>query len=957
MKLFSKNRKRITAAVLSALLLCAAPLSYADDTVADMEAKQTELANKKADLENKISSLESQEADKTEYLTLLSEKIDTIKEQIDTANSDITVLNTSIKKLEKELNDSADQISDTMELLKKRLAVLYSAGCTVGTLEILFNSESLHDFSMRAEAVSTITRHDKQLIDTVAAYMNETKAQREELEKEKTALADAKKLYESSEEELKQLESDNTALLEQIRSDKSSAETELSRTEEEEYVLANMMAAKIAEMQQQMAQAKTTPTPTPEPVPQELTEGDVYHYGYNTGRQVALRAEAKQSGKELTRMEAGTIIWVIRREGDWCQVRVNSKDGYMMAEFVKLMGVEEEAAYIATLDDPETRPEPTPSPTPTPEPTEEPTPTPTATPEATPTPEPTEEPTPTPTATAEATATPAPVQLSLYARILNDGTPLRGNPSNQAYLQNILNKEEVVYIFQSQFAEDGMTWYLVQYSGQWGFVRADLVRVMGEQETAEYLAALEAAQATPTPLPQATPEPLGPDATSAYAKLIKDAVNLRRTPSASGTSMGRIPVNTLLLVTGTEYDGTYTWYQVNYSGMDGYVRSDMCQMLTIAELQKYLAEAARATPAPNGATVTPNKNNNTTVTINGTPLQDLLPTDNSWSSGTGTGMPNYATTAPSTTPDPNATPTPQPVANPAALLSSSGNLTVSNVPAVSENGTFTVYGTTDAYAIVTATVEVKVEPTATPQQLGFIASAIAENAVQTTRKTVGQAVADGAGRYTMDVTLPKPGEYIVEFASGTSYANYGVTYENGATPEPTAQPMPTAEPVKEEGGLGILPFIIGGLLVVVAAAVYGVYVYRRKTEEAEEEEADADEDEEDEMRAEQLERQRSRYAQPQTPRAPQGPSGQVPSYMKNTAAPQPNVRSTVNPYKPTEPTMPVAPTAPTEPTEPVMPTEPTAPTMPTEPTEPTTGEAASEAAPRRRRRPPVEPNA
>ena len=259
MKLFSKNRKRITAAVLSALLLCAAPLSYADDTVADMEAKQTELANKKADLENKISSLESQEADKTEYLTLLSEKIDTIKEQIDTANSDITVLNTSIKKLEKELSDSADQISDTMELLKKRLAVLYSAGCTVGTLEILFNSESLHDFSMRAEAVSTITRHDKQLIDTVAAYMNETKAQREELEKEKTALADAKKLYESSEEELKQLESDNTALLEQIRSDKSSAETELSRTEEEEYVLANMMAAKIAEMQQQMAQAKPRP--------------------------------------------------------------------------------------------------------------------------------------------------------------------------------------------------------------------------------------------------------------------------------------------------------------------------------------------------------------------------------------------------------------------------------------------------------------------------------------------------------------------------------------------------------------------------------------------------------------------------------------------------------------------------------------------------------------------------
>ena len=76
MKLFSKNRKRITAAVLSALLLCAAPLSYADDTVADMEAKQTELANKKADLENKISSLESQEASKT-VSTVKAEAVET----------------------------------------------------------------------------------------------------------------------------------------------------------------------------------------------------------------------------------------------------------------------------------------------------------------------------------------------------------------------------------------------------------------------------------------------------------------------------------------------------------------------------------------------------------------------------------------------------------------------------------------------------------------------------------------------------------------------------------------------------------------------------------------------------------------------------------------------------------------------------------------------------------------
>lgn len=87
----------------------------------------------------------------------------------------------------------------------------------------------------------------------------------------------------------------------------------------------------------------------------------------------------------------------------------------------------------------------------------------------------------------------------MYARVISDGTPLRGNPDANAYLQTILNEETVVYVFQSQIATDGMTWYLVQYSGQWGYVRADLVRLMGEQETQDYLAKLEAEMATPTP--------------------------------------------------------------------------------------------------------------------------------------------------------------------------------------------------------------------------------------------------------------------------------------------------------------------------------------------------------------------------------------------------------------------------------------------------------------------------
>ena len=844
------------------------------------------------------------------------------------------------------------------------------------------------------------------------------------------------------------------------------------------------------------------PTPTPTPVPQELTAGDVYHYGRNTGTQVALRRQPNTNGDLIMRMEAGTILWVMQcTEGDlenaWCYVRTDRGEGYVMAKFVQLMGAEEEAEYRASLDDPEMPPtpteEPTAQPTDSPEPTQEPTAQPTDSPEptATPAPQPMQTygritqdnvalranpqdsaalqtmlssetvisisqsqvaadgstwylaqydgqwgyvhadfvrlmseqeiqdylaqleaaqatPTPTaePTATPVPTATPAPQELRVYARVISDGTPLRGNPDANAYLQTILNKETVVYVFQSQIATDGMTWYLVQYSGQWGYVRADLVRLMDEQEMEDYLAQLEAERATPTPQPQATPEPFGPDATSAYAQLIRDAVNLHRTPSASGTSLVQIPINTLLLVTGTEDDGTYTWYQVNYNGQDGYVRSDMAKMLTIAELQAYLAEQAAATPRPGAsAATTPNSSNNVDNFIPGTTLlpDQFFPSADSWDNNVISGMPGHTTS----TPDPNATPTPQPVSNPAALISSYGDLRVNNVPAVSENGTFTVYGTTTANGTVTATITLEVQsgatalPTATPDLVGAVrfelfAAAYAEGAAPAAQGTqtviVGEAVADENGAFVMDVTFPEEGEYIVEFTSGTSYARYGVTYDSGVSPEPTVQPLPTAQPVEEEGGMGILPFVIGGLLIVVAAAIYGIYVYRRRTEEAEEEEAEEDEDEEAEIREEQLMQQRARYAQTPpanvpgqaaAPRMPQNQAGQIPSYMKNT----PTNPAQANPYgkpaapvAPKAPTMPVAPVAPKAPTMPAAPVAPKAPTMPAAPTAPkaptkpaapvvpkapaapiTRDEreepAEGDQAPRRRRRPPADPEA
>ena len=137
----------------------------------------------------------------------------------------------------------------------------------MSTLEILFNAESLHDFSMRTEMVSSITRRDKMLIEQVSDYMNETAAQREGLERGKRPRSPTKRSCSNQPERgLIDLEAENTALLEEIRAEKGEANEALVRTAEEEDALANMMANLIAQMQQQEnSQSQPTPTPTPCP--------------------------------------------------------------------------------------------------------------------------------------------------------------------------------------------------------------------------------------------------------------------------------------------------------------------------------------------------------------------------------------------------------------------------------------------------------------------------------------------------------------------------------------------------------------------------------------------------------------------------------------------------------------------------------------------------------------------
>ena len=161
-----------------------------------------------------------------------------LKSSIDLAVQNITQLNTNITNLEAEIKKADEEYADTFAELKVRLRSLYASGGNLTTLQILFDSTSLYDFSMRSEAMKTITKHDRELMEKIRLYRIQTQDQRDELNKEKEELADQKKDLEKKQEELQALEEENQKLIDELNVQSSEAESDLAAAEaaKEDYV-------------------------------------------------------------------------------------------------------------------------------------------------------------------------------------------------------------------------------------------------------------------------------------------------------------------------------------------------------------------------------------------------------------------------------------------------------------------------------------------------------------------------------------------------------------------------------------------------------------------------------------------------------------------------------------------------------------------------------------------------
>ena len=250
-----RKRNRLAKRLLAlGLVLCLGaftPCAALADTVAEAEQDKQQLEQEREDLENQLSDLQQQEAEKQGEQEDLASQIQTLQEQIDSAREEINELNENINELTMKLDKSEEEMAGTIAAFKERVVALYKAG-HIGTLQILLESNSFSDFSLRTELLDVMSKHDQELVDKLEQYMEDTQGERDQVEADKERVAELKKGLESDQEELDLLYQENAAAIQEIQGAQGATENALEANaqelaENEERIAALIEAQRKAE--------------------------------------------------------------------------------------------------------------------------------------------------------------------------------------------------------------------------------------------------------------------------------------------------------------------------------------------------------------------------------------------------------------------------------------------------------------------------------------------------------------------------------------------------------------------------------------------------------------------------------------------------------------------------------------------------------------------------------------
>ena len=206
--------KRILAAVMcAAVLTVSAPITaYADSTLDHLNGQYSELEKQQQALKDKLNQTKTEKEKQEAIRNNLNNQITNTQKQITLLDNKINYLQNDIADKEERINELSAEVLEQQDLFMKRIRSIYKTSVGTSMLGMVFGVDSLGSYLSYGKYLSRISEHDSALLQALADYITELRADtKATAEGKKASLTSQKTEVESTLQDIKKMEQEYLA--------------------------------------------------------------------------------------------------------------------------------------------------------------------------------------------------------------------------------------------------------------------------------------------------------------------------------------------------------------------------------------------------------------------------------------------------------------------------------------------------------------------------------------------------------------------------------------------------------------------------------------------------------------------------------------------------------------------------------------------------------------------------
>lgn len=248
--LFMKKHilKLISLAACTAVVLGSFCLRSSAASLSSLSSKINQLEQESKKIESQINSLQSQKNNQQALKSAIESKIANTQAQINLCNSEISKINAKIAANKAEIAENNKKIEEDKLTFKKRLRAIYMSN-SGSQVQVLMGAEDFSDFLQLSQLTSSVSSHDKAMIEKLVGVIKELEAKQEENNKLLEDQVSIKNTIAAKQSELESESNKIQNVINSIASDQSGLKADNKAIEAQKAEYQRQYNEKLKEMQ------------------------------------------------------------------------------------------------------------------------------------------------------------------------------------------------------------------------------------------------------------------------------------------------------------------------------------------------------------------------------------------------------------------------------------------------------------------------------------------------------------------------------------------------------------------------------------------------------------------------------------------------------------------------------------------------------------------------------------